>query len=150
MEWPIGWNLINAAGRDPLCTLLRRKGLYGQVRYWGYMRVSRLKSKSGSSSHTGGTVQCTGKGPSTYTYSMVLPMEEYMERPRGVKMINTADGHRLCTSHRRKGLYGQVRYWGYMRDSRLKSKSGSSSHTGRSVQLRATLVYSMARMLQNI
>ena len=33
-------------------------------------------------------------------------MEEYMERPRGVKMINTADGHRLCTSHRRKGLYG--------------------------------------------
>ena len=33
-------------------------------------------------------------------------MEEYMERPRGVKMINTADGHRLCTSHQRKGLYG--------------------------------------------
>ena len=33
-------------------------------------------------------------------------MEEYMERPRGEKIIYTADGHRLCTSHRRKGLYG--------------------------------------------
>ena len=26
-------------------------------------------------------------------------MEEYMERPRGEKMIHTADGHRLCTVH---------------------------------------------------
>ena len=34
------------------------------------------------------------------------PMEEYMERPRGVKMINAAGGDPLCTSHRRKGLYG--------------------------------------------
>ena len=37
---------------------------------------------------------------------MVADMEEYMERPRGVKLINTADGHRLCTLLRRKGLYG--------------------------------------------
>ena len=29
--------------------------------------------------------------------SVSKPMEEYMERPRGVKLINTADGHRLCT-----------------------------------------------------
>ena len=29
MDWPIGGNLINAAGGDPLCTLLRGKGLYG-------------------------------------------------------------------------------------------------------------------------
>ena len=36
----------------------------------------------------------------------VCTMEEYMERPRGVKLINTADGHRLCTLLRRKGLYG--------------------------------------------
>ena len=36
----------------------------------------------------------------------VKTMEEYMERPRGVKLINTADGHRLCTLLRRKGLYG--------------------------------------------
>ena len=33
-------------------------------------------------------------------------MEEYMERPRGVKMIYAAGGDPLCTSHQRKGLYG--------------------------------------------
>ena len=52
MEWPRGMNMIYSCGGDLLCTLHRAKGLYG---YWGYMRVSpRLKSKSGSSSHTGG------------------------------------------------------------------------------------------------
>ena len=41
------------------------------------MRVSRLKSKSGSSSRTGGTVQCTGKGHSTYTYSGYSMVQRY-------------------------------------------------------------------------
>ena len=47
-----------------------------------------------------------------------------MERPRGVNCIKTAGGRRLCTLHRGKGLYGQVRYWGYMRDSRLEIYAG--------------------------
>ena len=44
--------------------------------------------------------------PNCFVEEDISFMEEYMERPRGVKMINTGDGHRLCTSHRRKGLYG--------------------------------------------
>ena len=47
-----------------------------------------------------------------------------MERPRGVNLNYPSDRHRLCTLHRREGLYGQVRLRGYMRDSRLKSKPG--------------------------
>ena len=66
-----------------------------------------------------------------------------MERPSGVNMIYSCGGDPLCTSYRGKGLYGKVRYWGYMKVSRLKSKSGSSSHTGGSVQGRAALLYSM-------
>ena len=44
--------------------------------------------------------------PGTVNGKVDRTMEEYMERPRGVKLINTADGHRLCTLLRRKGLYG--------------------------------------------
>ena len=47
-----------------------------------------------------------------------------MERLKGVNLIYPADGHRFCTLHPAEGLYGQVRYRGYMRDSRFKSKSG--------------------------
>ena len=47
-----------------------------------------------------------------------------MERNMGVNCVKTGSGRTLCTLHRGKGLYGQVRYRGYMRYSRLESKSG--------------------------
>ena len=47
-----------------------------------------------------------------------------MERPRGVNLIYSGGGDSLCTSHRAEGMYRQVSNSGYMRDSRLKSKSG--------------------------
>ena len=40
-----------------------------------------------------------------------------MERPRGVNCIKTGGGSALCTLHRGEGLYGQVRFRGYVRDS---------------------------------
>ena len=71
MEWPRGVNSIYSCGGDPLCTLhasSRRTVRLGSL-YWGYMRVSRLKSKSGSSSHTGGSIQ----GRAALLYSMLTP-----------------------------------------------------------------------------
>ena len=52
------------------------------------------------------TAELVFTGQSTVGHCTMESMEEYMERPRGEKMIYTADGHRLCTSHGRKGLYG--------------------------------------------
>ena len=74
MKWsgPGGVNLIYSCGRDLLSTLHRAEVLYGYG-YWGYIRVSRLKSKSSSSSHTGGSVQ----GRAALMYSMVY-IKEYI------------------------------------------------------------------------
>ena len=47
-----------------------------------------------------------------------------MERPRGVNCIRPGGGSALCTLHPGEGLYGQVRYRGYMRDSPLETLSG--------------------------
>ena len=66
MERPRRVNFIYSSGGDPLCTLHRAEGLYGKVRYRGYMRDSRLKSKSGR--HKPHRLECTGKGPSTVLY----------------------------------------------------------------------------------
>ena len=58
-----------------------------------------------------------------------------MEWPRAVNFIYPADGHRLCTMYityfEQKDC--TARFATGERDSRLKSKSGSSSHTGGTV-----------------
>ena len=63
-----------------------------------------------------------------------------MERGTGESIcVTPGGGDPLCTLYQGEGLYGQVCYRGYMRDSRLKTKQEHSSHTGTSVQPRATL-----------
>ena len=52
-----GVNFRYTGGVDQLCTLRRGEGLYGWVRYRGYMRDSRLKTKQVHTSHPGGSVQ---------------------------------------------------------------------------------------------
>ena len=76
MEWPMGVNLIYAGDEDPLCTLDRGKGLDGQVRFRGYMRDSRLKSKSGpvdTRRHQPHRRECTlySRGSLQCTFSMI-------------------------------------------------------------------------------
>ena len=56
-------NLTNSGGGDPLYTLHRAEGLYGSVRYRGYMRDSLLKGKSGR--HQPHRRGCTAEGPSS-------------------------------------------------------------------------------------
>ena len=65
-----------------------------------------------------------------------------MERGTGESIcVTPGGGDPLCTLYQGEGLYGQVCYRGYMRDSRLKTKQEHSSHTGASVQPRSPLVY---------
>ena len=74
MERHRGVNLRYSGGGDPLCTLLRAEGLYGQVRYWGYMRDSRLKKKQVQAGrHQPHRRDCTAEGPSSVLYDPSVP-----------------------------------------------------------------------------
>ena len=76
-------NFINLGGGDPLCTLHPAEGLYSWVGCRGYMRDSLLKLNQVDTSHRGRTVQCTGGGPSSSTYSMIV----FTYRSRGLPQI---------------------------------------------------------------
>ena len=112
--WEINWSLIKKMSGS-WCTYWQQVGMlyftqkYKELHIYNRWRMSCIRYwELGINESSTNVIY---KYPPSFLtlpgfYQLVCYMEEYMERPRGVKMINTADGHRLCTSHRRKGLYG--------------------------------------------